>query len=51
MVVNNVAMNTPPWMSSWAEDVYPHHTPYEEQPEAHCEERLGSGTAWAFNRA
>ena len=51
MVVNNVTMNTPPWMSSWAEDVYPLHIPCEEQPEAHCEGRLGSGIAWAFNRA
>ena len=23
MVVNNITMNTPPWMSSWAKDVYP----------------------------
>ena len=43
-------MNTPPWMSSWEEDAYPLHTPYEEQPEALAEVDPDSGIACGFNK-
>ena len=49
-MVNNVIMNTPPWISFWAKNVYPLHTPYEEQPEALAKVDPDSGMACDFNK-